>query len=63
MWLSLFSAKKNLIVDQFLRVHRSFVVNVACITAVQRNKIIIWDIRIPIRESFKETCLKRPGID
>jgi DNA-binding LytR/AlgR family response regulator len=49
--------------NQFLRVHRSFVVNIACITAVQRNKIIIGDIRIPIGESYKETCLKRLGID
>lgn len=49
--------------NQFLRVHRSFVVNITCITAVQRNKIIIGDIRIPIGESYKETCLKRLGID
>lgn len=48
--------------SQFLRAHRSYVVNIGCITAVQRNKIIMGDIRIPIGESYKEICLKRLGI-
>jgi DNA-binding LytR/AlgR family response regulator len=55
--------KEKLPANQFLRVHRSFVVNVASITSIQRNKIIIGNIRIPIGESYKETCLKRLGID
>lgn len=55
--------KEKLPPHQFIRVHRSFVVNIACITSVQRNKIVIGDVRIPIGESYKETCLKRLGID
>ncbi|QWX84949.1 response regulator transcription factor [Cellulophaga sp. HaHaR_3_176] len=39
--------------NQFLRVHKSFVVNVNFIKTVQRNRIIINDIRIPIGESHK----------
>ncbi|RYC50525.1 LytR/AlgR family response regulator transcription factor [Flagellimonas olearia] len=38
---------------QFLRVHKSFVVNISCIKTVQRNRIVINDVRIPIGESYK----------
>ncbi|SFC15292.1 LytTr DNA-binding domain-containing protein [Flagellimonas taeanensis] len=34
--------------NQFLRVHKSFAVNVGCIKTVQRNRIVINDVRIPI---------------
>jgi DNA-binding LytR/AlgR family response regulator len=34
--------------NQFLRVYKSFVVNVGCIKTVQRNRIVINDVRIPI---------------
>ncbi|MEO9894119.1 LytTR family DNA-binding domain-containing protein [Aurantibacter sp.] len=39
--------------NQFLRVHKSFIVNVDYIKTVQRNKIVINDMRIPIGESYK----------
>ena len=49
--------------NRFLRVHRSYVINIDSITSVQRSKIIIGETRIPIGESYKEQCLKRLGID
>ena len=48
--------------NYFLRVHRSFVVNINNIDAVQRSKILIDDIRIPIGEHYKEFFLKRIGL-
>ncbi|MEL6974582.1 MAG: LytTR family DNA-binding domain-containing protein [Bacteroidota bacterium] len=48
--------------DQFIRVHKSFVVNITRILSIQRNKIIIDDIRIPIGESYKESFMKRLGL-
>lgn len=39
--------------NQFFRVHRSFIVNVNCIKTIQRNRIVINDVRIPIGESHK----------
>lgn len=38
---------------QFIRVHKSFVVNVNVIRSIQRNRIVINDTRIPIGESHK----------
>ncbi len=46
----------------FFRVHRSFVVNVNNIDAIQRSKILIDDVRIPIGESYKTRFLKRIGL-
>ncbi|WP_411029278.1 LytR/AlgR family response regulator transcription factor [Spongiimicrobium sp. 3-5] len=54
--LTLMSFKEmldRLPVNQFLRVHKSYIVNVEYIKTVQRNRIVINDIRIPIGESYK----------
>ncbi|MEM0933170.1 MAG: LytTR family DNA-binding domain-containing protein [Bacteroidota bacterium] len=48
--------------EQFIRVHKSFLVNISKIKSIQRSKIVIEDIRIPIGESFKEGFFKRLGI-
>ncbi|TSE08586.1 MULTISPECIES: LytR/AlgR family response regulator transcription factor [Aquimarina] len=48
--------------DQFLRVHRSYVVNIRSIDAIQRSKVIIDNVRIPIGDSYKTDFLKRIGV-
>jgi Response regulator of the LytR/AlgR family len=47
---------------QFLRVHKSFVVNISCIRTVQRNRIVINDVRIPIGESYKSSFFHQLGL-
>ncbi len=48
--------------NNFLRVHRSFIVNVNKIDSIQRSKIVIDDVRIPIGESYKSEFFSRIGI-
>ena len=48
--------------NQFIRVHKSFVVNIASIKTVQRNRIVINDVRIPIGESYKATFFQSLGL-
>ncbi len=48
--------------NQFFRVHRSFMVNINYIASVQRSKIVIDDIRIPIGDSYKNDFMKRVGL-
>ncbi len=48
--------------DQFLRVHRSYIVNIRSINSIQRSKIIIDGVRIPIGDSYKNDFLKRIGM-
>lgn len=48
--------------NQFLRVHKSFVVNISRIKTVQRNRIVINDVRIPIGESHKANFFSMLGL-
>ena len=46
----------------FIRIHRSYIINIDCIRALQKTKVIIGEIRIPIGETYKEQVLKRLGV-
>ena len=46
----------------FIRVHRSYIVNVNKITSIQKNRVIINDERIPIGESYKSMVYSRLSI-
>lgn len=48
--------------NQFIRVHRSYIVNTSFIRSVQKTKILIDDIRIPIGETYKDDVFKRLGV-
>ena len=48
--------------SDFIRVHRSYVVNVNKIKSIQKNKILLEDFRIPIGESYKALVYLRFGI-
>lgn len=48
--------------SQFVRIHRSYVVNIGFIDALQKTKVVIDKIRIPIGETYKEDVMKRLGV-
>lgn len=55
MTLQSFSAmEKNLPANNFVRVHKSYIVAVNKIDCIEKNRIIIADKTIPISESYKE---------
>ena len=43
---------------QFMRVHRSFIVNMDKINMIDRGRIVIGDVFIPVSESYKEFVQK-----
>lgn len=45
--------------SKFFRVHRSFIVNMDFITGIQKTKILIGDVRVPIGEKYKKEVFKR----
>ena len=45
--------------ENFLRVHRSFIVNLSAITAFSANDIDINGVEIPIGISYKQQVLDR----
>lgn len=46
----------------FLRVHRSFIVNVDYIKSLQKTKIVLDEFRVPIGETYKKEVLDRLGL-
>ena len=45
----------------FIRVHRSFIVSLNHINSVQRNRIVIDKVRIPIGQNYKDEFIKKIG--
>ncbi|WKK86509.2 LytTR family DNA-binding domain-containing protein [Marivirga arenosa] len=48
--------------DRFLRVHRSFIVNINSVTAYTKNDIEIGDLEIPIGDLYKKEMFKKFNI-
>jgi len=44
--------------DRFMRVHRSFIVNLETVKVVERNRIVYGDVRIPVTDQYKENFQK-----
>ena len=40
--------------DKFIRVHRSFIVQMSKISVIERNRIVFGDVYIPIGDSYKQ---------
>lgn len=53
--------EKKLPENLFIRVHRSYIVSLKYINSVQRNRIIIDGIRIPIGQNYKDEFIKKIG--
>jgi len=51
--MSLRTLEQELPSDIFMRVHRSFIVNVSKIRIMERNRIIFGNVAIPVSDSYK----------
>jgi DNA-binding LytR/AlgR family response regulator len=49
----------NLPSGEFMRVHKSFIVNLDAIKSISGNELEVRQIRIPIGSSYKENLMKR----
>ncbi len=52
--MSMKSLEENLPENRFMRVHRSFIVNLDKIKTIERNRIVFGDTYIPISENYKD---------
>ncbi|TAI48186.1 response regulator transcription factor [Flagellimonas allohymeniacidonis] len=48
--------------SMFIRVHRSFIVNINQINSIQRSRIVIDDMRIPIGDIYRDEFMRRIGL-
>jgi two-component system, LytTR family, response regulator LytT len=44
--------------EQFMRVHRSYIVNLDTVKVIERNRIVYGDVRIPVTDQYKENFQK-----
>ncbi|WP_026462575.1 LytR/AlgR family response regulator transcription factor [Adhaeribacter aquaticus] len=60
-YLALMSLQKleDSLPDNFVRIHRSFMVNINRIDRVEGNTVFIGDVPLPISSSYKDKLLKR----
>lgn len=57
--LSSLKAFEEKLPSNFIRVHRSYIVSLNHIKSVQRNRIVIDKVRIPIGQNYKDEFLKQ----
>jgi DNA-binding LytR/AlgR family response regulator len=48
-------------VDRFLRIHKSYIVAVASITAVRKNSVFIGALELPVGETYREALRRMTG--
>lgn len=53
--MSMKSVEEQLPADQFIRVHKSYIVSTAHITAVMKNSIFIGELELPVSDNYRET--------
>jgi DNA-binding LytR/AlgR family response regulator len=58
-YMTLSSLENQLPNDQFLKVHKSFIVSIGRIKAIDANEILIGDSRIPISRNLKDQVVNR----
>jgi DNA-binding LytR/AlgR family response regulator len=61
--LSKFEEEINVLSDNYLRVHRSFIVSKKYITAVGANYVLLDAVKIPIGNQYKDVFLSKIGIN
>jgi two-component system LytT family response regulator len=49
--------------DRFLRIHKSYIVAVASITAVRKNSLFIGELELPVGETYRDTLRQLTGRD
>ena len=56
--MSMKSLEETLPSDRFIRVHRSFIVNLSKIRIIERNRIVFGKVYIPVSDSYKDRFME-----
>jgi two-component system, LytTR family, response regulator len=49
--------------EKFLRIHKSYIVAVASITAIRKNSLFIGELELPVGETYRDTLRQLTGRD
>jgi DNA-binding LytR/AlgR family response regulator len=47
--------------DKFLRIHKSYIIAIAAITAIRKNSVFIGELELPIGDTYRETLRRITG--
>ena len=47
--------------DRFIRIHKSYIVAIASITAVRKNSLFVKDLELPVGETYREALRQLTG--
>jgi len=47
--------------DRFIRIHKSYIIAIASITAVRKNSIFIKELELPVGETYRDTLRQLTG--
>ena len=53
--------EEQLPATQFVRIHKSYIVAIASITAVRKNSIFIKEMELPVGETFRDVLRQLTG--
>ena len=59
--MSMKSVEEQLPQNDFIRIHKSYIVSVAHITAVMKNSIFLGDIELPVSDNYRDTLATLTG--
>jgi DNA-binding LytR/AlgR family response regulator len=59
--MSMKSVEEQLPENDFIRIHKSYIVSVAHITAVMKNSVFIGELEIPVSDNYKDTLAALTG--
>lgn len=48
------SVESELPADRFQRVHKSYIVQVACVTSLEASEVVLDDLRLPLGKSYRQ---------
>ena len=58
-YITLTGLEHQLPKDQFLKVHKSFIISISSIRAIDGNEVVIGEMRIPISRNLKESVVNK----
>ena len=53
--------EEQLPISQFIRIHKSYIVSIAFITAIRKNSVFIEQLELPVSETYQEALMKLAG--
>lgn len=59
--MSMKAMEEQLPASQFIRIHKSYIVSVAFITAIRKNSVFVDQLELPVSDTYQDALMKLTG--